>query len=220
MKAVEASLRRLQTDWIDLYQLHRPDGVTPLEETLAALDDLVGAGKVRYVGSSNLSAWQVADADWIAREGHLSRFVSAQNHYSLLHRGVELDLVPCCLAHDVSVIPFFPLASGMLTGKWRAGEEPPPGSRLSEPWGKAMATSNRASFEIVEGLRALAESAGVALVSVAIGGLAAQPAVASVIAGATSAEQVAQNAAAADWVPSAGELRRIDEVTSGMAAAE
>ncbi len=219
MKAVEASLRRLQTDWIDLYQLHRPDGVTPFEETLTALDDLVHSGKVRYVGSSNLSAWQVADADWIAREGHLTRFISAQNHYSLLHRGVELDLVPCCVAHDVSVIPFFPLASGMLTGKWRSGEEPPAGSRLSEPWGKAMATSNRASFEIVEGLRGLADEAGVSLVSVAIGGLAAQPAVASVIAGATSAEQVAQNAEAADWVPSPDERRRIDEITNRTAPA-
>jgi len=117
------------------------------------------------------------------------------------------------------VIPFFPLASGMLTGKWRGGEEPPAGSRLSEPWGRAMATSNKASFEIVEGLRALADSAGVSLVSVAIGGLAAQPAVASVIAGATSAEQVAANAEAADWLPSADELKRIDEITAGKAVA-
>jgi aryl-alcohol dehydrogenase-like predicted oxidoreductase len=213
VRAVEASLRRLRTDWIDLYQLHRPDGVTPLAETLSALDDLVRSGKVRYIGSSNLSAWQVADADTIARELGISRYLSAQNHYSLLSRGIELDLVPCCLARGVSVIPFFPLASGMLTGKWRRGEEPPAGSRLSEPWGQAMATSNDRAFEIVDSLRSFAEEAGVDMVSVAIGGLAAQPAVASVIAGATSAEQVAANAAAADFEPSPEQLRHIDEIT-------
>ena len=137
------TLRRLRTDWIDLYQLHRPDGITPLGETLAALDDLVHSGKVRYIGSSNLAAWQVADADSISRELGIARYVSAQNHYSLLSRSIELDLVPCCVAHHVSVIPYFPLASGFLTGKWRRGDEPPAGSRLSEPWGKAMATSNK-----------------------------------------------------------------------------
>lgn len=215
MRAVEASLRRLRTDWIDLYQLHRPDGITPLGETLAALDDLVHSGKVRYIGSSNLAAWQVADADSISRELGIARYVSAQNHYSLLSRSIELDLVPCCVAHHVSVIPYFPLASGFLTGKWRRGDEPPAGSRLSEPWGKAMATSNKRGFEIVEGLQAFADDAGVPMVSVAIGALAAQPAVASVIAGATSVEQIVANAAAADFQPSAEQLRRIDEITTG-----
>jgi aryl-alcohol dehydrogenase-like predicted oxidoreductase len=214
IRAVEASLRRLRTDWIDLYQLHRPDGITPLAETLSALDDLVHSGKVRYIGSSNLSAWQVADAESISRELGIARFVSAQNNYSLLRRGIERDLVPCCLAHDVSVIPFFPLASGMLTGKWRRDEEPPVESRLSEPWGRAMATANKRAFEIVEGLQSFAEEAGVDMVSVAIGGLAAQPAVVSVIAGATSAEQVAANAAAADFEPSPEQLRRIDEIAT------
>jgi aryl-alcohol dehydrogenase-like predicted oxidoreductase len=215
VRALEASLRRLRTDWIDLYQLHRPDGITPLGETLSALDDLIGAGKVRYIGSSNLSAWQVADANSISRELGIARYVSAQNHYSLLNRGIESDLVPCCVAHDVSVIPYFPLASGFLTGKWRRGDEPPAGSRLSEPWGKAMATSNKRGFEIVEGLQAFADDAGVPMVSVAIGALAAQPAVASVIAGATSVSQVVANAAAADFQPSAEQLRRIDEITNG-----
>jgi aryl-alcohol dehydrogenase-like predicted oxidoreductase len=212
MAAVEASLRRLQTDHIDLYQLHRPDGLTPLAETLSALHDLVVAGKVRYIGSSNLAAWQVADAEWTSRELGISRFISAQNHYSLLSRGIEGELVPCCLAHSVSVIPYFPLASGLLTGKWRKGEEPPAGSRLAEPWGRAMASSNAAGFEIVERLRSFAEAAGVPLVSVAIGALAAQPAVASVIAGATSAEQVQANAAASDFVPTPEQLAEIDEI--------
>ena len=214
VRAVETSLRRLRTDWIDLYQLHRPDGVTPLGETLSALDDLVRSGKVRYIGSSNLSAWQVADADSIARELGIARYVSAQNHYSLLSRGIELDLVPCCLAHGVSVIPYFPLASGFLTGKWSRGDEPPAGSRLSEPWGKAMATSNKRGFDIVEGLQSFADETGVDMVSVAIGGLAAKPAVASVIAGATSVEQVAANAAASDFGPTPEQLQRIDEITA------
>jgi len=212
MRAVEASLRRLRTDHIDLYQLHRPDGLTPLEETLSALHDLVVAGKVRYVGSSNLAAWQVADADWISRDLGISRFVSAQNHYSLLSRGVEADLVPCCVAHGVSVIPYFPLASGFLTGKWHRGEEPPSGSRLAEPWGRTIASSNEHAFTILEGLQALAEAAGVSLVAVAIGALAAQPAVASVIAGAMSVEQVRENATAADFLPTETQLRQIDEI--------
>jgi aryl-alcohol dehydrogenase-like predicted oxidoreductase len=212
VRAVEASLRRLQTDYIDLYQLHRPDGVTPLAETLSALDHLVQAGKVRYIGSSNLAGWQVAEADWLSRDLGLERFVSAQNHYSLLARGIELDLVPACLAHDVSVIPYFPLASGFLSGKWRRGEEAPAGSRLAEPWGKALATSNARAFDIVEGLESFAAAAGVSIVSVAIGALAAQPGVASVIAGATSAEQVVANAEGADFVPTAEQLREIDEI--------
>jgi aryl-alcohol dehydrogenase-like predicted oxidoreductase len=212
VRAVEASLRRLQTDYIDLYQLHRPDGVTPLAETLSALDDLVVSGKVRYIGSSNLTSWQVADADWTSRDLGISRFVSAQNHYSLLSRGIERELVPSCLAHDVSVIPYFPLASGFLTGKWRRGDEPPSDSRLAEAWSQAMVTSNKRAFDVVEGLSDFADAAGVPMVSVAIGALAAQPGVASVIAGATSVEQVTANAAAADFVPTPEQLLEIDEI--------
>ncbi|MHB1508392.1 MAG: aldo/keto reductase [Acidimicrobiales bacterium] len=211
-KSVEASLRRLRTDYIDLYQLHRPDGLTPLEETLSALDDLVTAGKVRYVGSSNLAAWQIADAEWIARDLGVARFVSAQNHYSLLARDVESEVVPSCLAHGVSLIPYFPLANGMLTGKWRRGDDPPADSRLSEDWAREIAVSNAGSFEVVERLGSLAASAGVSLVSVALGALAAQRAVASVIAGATSAAQVVANAAASDFVPTAEQLGLIDEI--------
>jgi aryl-alcohol dehydrogenase-like predicted oxidoreductase len=212
MRAVEASLRRLQTDYIDLYQLHFPDGITPLAETLSALNDLVVAGKIRYIGASNLAAWQVAEADWIARDLGISRFISAQNHYSLLVREIEAELVPCCVAHSVSVIPYFPLANGMLTGKWRRGEEPPAGSRLAEQRARSAVTSNERAFDVVEGLQSVADEAGVPLVSVAIGALAAQPAVGSVIAGATSVEQVQANAAASDFVPTAEQLRAIDEI--------
>jgi aryl-alcohol dehydrogenase-like predicted oxidoreductase len=209
MTAVEASLRRLQTDWIDLYQLHFPDGKTPFEETLAALDDLVHQGKVRYIGSSNLASWQVVEADWTAATRGLSRFISAQNHYSLLSRLIELDLVPACLARDIAVIPYFPLANGLLTGKWRRGEAAPAGSRLAEGGGDIGTDAN---FDVVEALEAFAAEAGVNLLQVAIGGLAAQPAVASVIAGATRPEQVVANAMAGDWIPTAEELQRIDEI--------
>jgi len=208
LRAVEHSLRRLRTDYIDLYQLHRPDGVTPLGETLATLDDLVRAGKIRYAGSSNLAGWQVADASWIKAERGYAGFVSAQNHYSLLDRRVESELVPACLAHDVSVIPYFPLANGLLTGKWATGGEPPEGSRLSEQWTHGTATPK--AFAIVDGLRAFASERGRSLVEVAIGALGAQPAVGSVIAGATSAEQVRSNASAAEWLPSPEDLAAID----------
>jgi len=210
-RAVEASLRRLRTDWIDLYQLHRPDGLTPLDETLSALDDLVHEGKVRYIGSSNLAAWQVVDADWLARERGTVRFVSAQNHFSLLARQAEAELLPACAAHGVGVLPFFPLANGLLTGKWRKGSPPPAGSRLAETWAQRLATEQ--AFDVVEALAGFAESRGVPLVTVAIGALLAKPAVTSVIAGATSPEQVLANVAAADWEPTAEDLAEIDRLT-------
>jgi len=207
MRAVEASLRRLQTDWIDLYQLHRPDGLTPLEETLEALDDLVHQGKIRYAGSSNLSAWQVTESDWIAKTRALTRFVSAQNHYSLLERTIELDLVPACLAHGVAVIPYFPLANGLLTGKWKRGAAAPEISRLA---GRSAPSDQ--TFDVIEGLAALATKAGISPAELAIAGLAAQPAVGSVIAGATSVEQVRANAVAGDLELSAEILADIDRV--------
>jgi len=214
MRAVESSLSRLRTDWIDLYQLHRPDGLTPLSETLEALDDLVHQGKVRYVGSSNLAAWQVVEADWVSDTKAITRFVSAQNHYSLLERQIERELVPACLAREVAVIPYFPLANGLLTGKWRQGEPPPGGSRLADGWASGTATEE--AFQVIEALRSFAAEAGVDLLSVAIGGLAAKPAVGSVIAGATSAEQVTANARAGEWGPTAEELARIDEITAAF----
>ena len=211
VKAVEASLRRLGTDWIDLYQLHRPDGITPLEETLSALDDLVHEGKVRYIGSSNLAAWQVVEADWLSSTRGISRFQSAQNHYSLLERTIEQELVPACLEHGVSVIPYYPLANGLLTGKWRQGDPPPAGTRLADGWADSMATDE--AFATVEKLRAFAAELGHSMAELAIAGLASQPAVASVIAGATSAAQVEANAAAADWELTADEVAQLNELT-------
>lgn len=211
-RAVEASLRRLRTDWIDLYQLHRPDPATPIEETLSALDDLVREGKVRYLGSSNFAGWQVADAEWTARTRGFERFVSAQNEYSWLERGVEEHLVPALEQYGIGLLPYYPLASGLLTGKYRRGETPPAGTRI-QAWGTESLLTDRA-FDVVEGLSAFAAARSLSLLDVAIGGLAAQPAVASVIAGATSAEQVAANVAAGEWEPDLDDLAELDELSS------
>ncbi|MEU8276936.1 aldo/keto reductase [Microbispora bryophytorum] len=208
--AVERSLRRLKTDWIDLYQLHFPDPSTPIEETLSVLTDLVREGKVRYVGSSNFASWQVTDADWIARTGGFERFVSAQNEYSLLDRGVDKELVPALLHHGVGLLPYFPLANGLLTGKYRRGEEPPAGARLA---GRPQYLTD-ARFEVVERLQEFAERQGVSLLDVAIGGLLAQPSVSSVIAGATRPEQIKANVAAAAWRPDDAALEELNEITS------
>lgn len=210
-RAVESSLRRLRTDWIDLYQLHRPDDATPIEETLSALDDLVRAGKVRYLGSSNFTGWQVAHAEWISRTQHLQRFVSAQNEYSFLERGIEDDLVPALEHYGVGLLPYFPLASGLLTGKYRRGEAPPAGSRI-EAWGRESVLTDE-MFDLLEGLSSFAAARGVGLLDVAIGGLAGQPAVASVIAGATSRDQVRRNVAAGSWNPSLADLAELDQLT-------
>ncbi|SCL40814.1 Predicted oxidoreductase [Micromonospora pallida] len=205
VRAVEASLRRLGTDHIDLYQLHEPDPGTPIEETLAALDDLVRAGKVRYLGNSNFAGWQIADADWTARTAGTHRFVSAQNRYSLLEREVETEVVPACERFGLGLLPFFPLADGLLTGKYRRGEQPPSGSRLagSGRYAQRLAT---ADWDTIEAIGAYADQRGLTLLQVAIGGLAAQPAVTSVIAGATTPEQVRANAAAGAWQPDADDL--------------
>jgi aryl-alcohol dehydrogenase-like predicted oxidoreductase len=207
-RAVESSLTRLQTDWIDLYQLHFPDPATPIEETLAALDELVHEGKVRYIGSSNYAAWQVTEADWIARTSGGARFVSAQNHYSLLERDVERELVPACLAHGVGLLPYFPLANGLLTGKYRRGEQAPAGSRLADRPDRLTQTA----FDTVEALEKYAAERGRTLLDVAIGGLAARPAVGSVIAGATRPEQIVANVAAGSWQPTDSDLTALDEI--------
>lgn len=209
-KAVEASLRRLGTDWIDLYQLHRPDPRTPIEETLAALDELVREGKVRYLGSSNFTGWQVVDADWTARAAGTARFVSAQNEYSLLERDVEDELVPACEHVGVGLLPFFPLASGLLTGKYRRGEAAPEGTRLAG-MADRLAT---ADWDTIERLEAYAAQRDLRPIDVAIGGLAAQPAVASVIAGATRPDQVVDNVRAGLWEPTADDLAELDDVTT------
>jgi aryl-alcohol dehydrogenase-like predicted oxidoreductase len=210
-RAVEASLRRLRTEWIDLYQLHFPDPRTPIEETLSALDDLVHEGKVRYVGCSNFTGWQVAHAEWTARTRGFEHFVCAQNEYSLLDRSVERDVVPALEEYGMGLLPYFPLASGLLTGKYRRGQEPPAGSRLA---GRPEALSD-AAFDVVEALEKYADQREISLLAVAVRGLAAQPTVCSVIAGATSREQVEANVAAGAWVPSADDLDELDRLTLG-----
>ena len=208
--AVEKSLTRLRTDYIDLYQLHTPDPVTPIDETLAALDDLVTEGKVRYIGHSNLAGWQIADAAHTAMAGGRTPFISAQNHWSLLERDAEREVVPAALHFGVGVLPFFPLANGLLTGKVRRGGDIPAGSRLAEPRRSGYVTD--AKLEKVEALIAWGQQQGVSILEIAIGGLAAQPGCSSVIAGATSAEQVRSNAAAGRWEPAPEQLEAIDKI--------
>ncbi|WBQ01975.1 aldo/keto reductase [Kribbella sp. CA-293567] len=208
-KAVESSLRRLGTDWIDLYQLHVPDPVTPIEETLAALSELVAEGKVRYLGSSQFAGWQVVDADWAARTNGSEHFVSAQNRYNLLEREAEDELIPACEHLGIGVLPFFPLASGLLTGKYKRGQEAPDGTRLA----KMPDRLANADFDKIEALETFAAERDLTLLDVAIGGLAAQPAVSSVIAGATTPEQIEQNVAAGLWVPTLEDLAALDELT-------
>ena len=207
-RAVEHSLRRLRTDYIDLYQLHTPDPETPIGETLAALGELVAAGMVRYIGHSNFSGWQLAEAAGIARELGTTAFVSAQNHWSLLERAVQAEVVPAARHFGLGVLPYFPLANGLLTGKVRRGQDVPAGSRLA---GRPEYVTEQ-KLSRVEALIGWAESRGATVLEVAVGGLAAQPGCSSVIAGATSAEQVKANAAAADWVPSADDLAEIDAI--------
>ncbi|MCB5181318.1 aldo/keto reductase [Streptomyces antimicrobicus] len=209
-RAVEASLRRLDTDHIDLYQLHSPDPATPVAETLAALTELVQEGKVRYIGHSNFSGWQLAEAAHVAREQGSVPFVSAQNHWSLLERGAEQELVPAAVHYGLGVLPYFPLANGLLTGKIRRGAPVPAGSRLEGR--DAYLTEER--LDTVEALAALAEKHGRSLLELAIGWLSARPGCASVIAGATSAEQVRANAAVADRPLDAELLAEIEDIAS------
>jgi aryl-alcohol dehydrogenase-like predicted oxidoreductase len=205
--AVEGSLRRLHVDRIDLYQYHRPDGRTPIGETLAALDELVREGVVRAIGCSNFSAGELEEAEREARERGLARFVTLQNEYSLLERGIEAEVAPACERLGVSILPFFPLYRGLLTGKYRRGEAAPAGTRLA---GSTPGTEEQ--LEVIEALRAFAEERELELIDVAIGGLAAQPAVASVIAGATKPEQVRANVGAVRWQPGDADLAELDPI--------
>jgi aryl-alcohol dehydrogenase-like predicted oxidoreductase len=208
MRAVERSLRRLRTDYIDLYQLHTPDPVTPIEETFEALGELVAQGKVRYFGHSNFSGWQLAEAAGVARARGTTGFVSAQNRWSLLERGAEAEVVPAARHFGLGVLPYFPLANGLLTGKVRRGVPPPEGSRLAGR--RDYITGPR--LDRVEALAGWAKERGVTILDVAVGGLAAQPGCSSVIAGATTPEQVKANAAASEWVPEAEELAELDTI--------
>ncbi|HEV7995099.1 MAG TPA: aldo/keto reductase, partial [Stellaceae bacterium] len=210
---VEASLKRLKTDWIDLYQQHQPDPLTPIEETLRALDDLVRQGKVRYLGSSTLPAWQVVEAQWTSKHLGLERFVACQEEYSLLARGLDREMMPVLESYGLGLIPFRPLADGVLTGKYRRGTPPPSGSRLDKmprAAGRYLSEQNWAAIERLEGFAA---ERGRTLLELALGWLLQRPAVASVIAGATTPEQVEQNARAAGWALSREDMQEIDRLT-------
>jgi aryl-alcohol dehydrogenase-like predicted oxidoreductase len=199
MNAVEASLARLQSDHVDLYYVHRWDETTPIEETLRALDDLVRAGKVRYLGCSEFASWQLARANLLAEVRGWTRFAAVQSHYHLLERGVEREVLPYCRAHDVGFVPFFPLAGGFLTGKYKRGEPAPAGSR-GESSGYVQGYMTEANYDVIEALEAWAQERDRALNELAEAWLLAEPAVCSVISGATRVEHVLSNAKAADWV--------------------
>ena len=210
MAAVEASLKRLKTDWIDLYQQHRPDPRTPIEETLRALDDLVRAGKVRYIGHSNFTPAQTVEAQWAARHFNLNSFVSAQDEYSLLKRDIEAEALGAYERYGLGLLPFFPLASGLLTGKHRRGAAAQ-GSRLATPMFSAF--MNDRNFDIVEKLEAFVKARGHTMLELAFSWLAARPMVASVIAGATKPEQIAANVNAVSWELTGEEMAEIDKIT-------
>jgi aryl-alcohol dehydrogenase-like predicted oxidoreductase len=212
-QAVEASLRRLKTDWIDLYQLHRPDPKTPIEETLRALDDLKQAGKVRCIGCSNLSAAQVDDAQDVARRQGLLSFITCQDEYNLLTRELEKDFVPAMRKHGLSLLPFFPLASGLLTGKYQHGVPLPAGSRLARSAHHAEDLLNARNWRVVDALGAFAARRGRTLLELAMSWLASRPFIGSIIAGATKPEQVEQNIAAVGWQLSPADLAEIDRIT-------
>jgi aryl-alcohol dehydrogenase-like predicted oxidoreductase len=213
MAACERSLRRLGTDYIDLYYQHFPDPETPVTETLGALDDLVRAGKVRYVATSNFAGWQIAEAEHVARANGWSRPVASQSEWSLLRRGIEAEVVPACAAYGIGVVPYFPLASGLLTGKYQRGEPPPEGTRLGN---SALFASwaTTAVFDIVERLDTMAKQHGRSLLELAVGWLAAQPTVPSVLVGATKPEQVVKNARAVAVRLSADELAAVSAATA------
>jgi aryl-alcohol dehydrogenase-like predicted oxidoreductase len=215
VEAVEGSLRRLRTDHIDLYQHHFFDEATPLEETLGALNDLVEAGTVRAIGCSNYNGAQIDEARALSEKHGWAPYVTAQNHYSLLHRDeVEESVTPACRRHGMGILPYFPLANGLLTGKYRRGQDPPAGTRLGGNAQRARELMSEANFDIVEAIERFARERGIEILDVAVGGLAAMPQAVSVIAGATSPEQVARNARAGSWTPSSSDLEELRQITS------
>jgi aryl-alcohol dehydrogenase-like predicted oxidoreductase len=213
MTAVEASLKRMQTDWIDLYQIHMPDPLTPMEETLRALDDLVHSGKVRYLGCSNHKAWQVVEAEWIARRDGIERFISCQDEYSLIVRDAEKELIPAMQAYGIGLLPYFPLAGGMLTGKYKRNAPMPEKSRLSYMQPLADRYMTDANWQIVEKLADFATKRGKTMLELAFSWLAGRPTVASVIAGATKPEQLEQNVTAAGWTLTPADMAEIDKLS-------
>ena len=215
MQAVEDSLRRLQTDWIDLYQMHQPDPLTPIEETLRALDDLIRQGKVRYVGCSNFPAWQMVEAQWTARSAGLAPFVSCQDEYSLIFRKPETDLIPAARKYGLGLLPYFPLASGLLTGEYRRNTPLPSGTRLANTQRLADRYLTERNWGIAEKLGDWVEARGHRMLELAFSWLLAQSPVASVIAGATRPEQLEENVKAGSWRLTAQDLAEIDALAGG-----
>ena len=213
MRAIDASLTRLQTDYVDLYQIHLPDLSTPIEETLRTLDDLVESGKVRYIGCSNFAAWQLCEAQWTSKVNNLESFVSVQPQYNLFARQIERELVPCCQAYHVGVIPYFPLAGGFLTGKYRRGEEPPADSRLSRPIPGLQRFFTDENWDRLAKLETFATDRGHTVGELAIAWLLSKPWVSSVIAGSRKIEQVSANVAAGEWKLTADEVTEIDALS-------
>jgi aryl-alcohol dehydrogenase-like predicted oxidoreductase len=213
--AIEASLKRLKTDWIDLYYYHRPDPATPIEETLRALDVLIAQGKVRYIGCSNMSTAQIAEAQRVAQANGLSRFIVCQEQYNLLSRQIETDVIPALEAHHLTLIPYFPLASGMLTGKYQQGAPIGPGTRMSYKryFDRFL---NDENFQIVEKLREFCAKRNRSLVELALGWLLSKPVIGCVIAGASTPEQIQQNAAAIDWRLDAAEMAEVARLTTKL----
>ena len=212
VSAVEGSLKRLRTDYIDLYQIHGPDPRTPIEETLAALDDLVGQGKVRYVGHSNFAAWQIVEAEWTVRHTGGVRFISSQSEYSMLERELEKDVIPVCGKYGLGILPFFPLAHGFLTGRYRRGETAPEGSRLGINLKAGERRLTESNFDMLERLSAWVGERGHTLVELAFAWLLARPEVSSVIAGASRPEQIRQNATTVEWRLTSEDMSDLDRI--------
>ena len=214
ISAVEDSLRRLKTDWIDLYQLHQPDPLTPLDETMQALDDLVTQGKIRYIGCSNLPSWQVVESQWISKSMGLNRFVSCQDEYNILNRNVEAELIPAMQKYGCGLLPYFPLASGLLTGKYKRTEMPE-GARLTDmPTFANRIYLTDENFDIVDNLNEFAHKTGHSILELAFGWMASRPTTASIIAGATKPEQIDANVAAVNWVLSQSEIDEVDKISA------
>ena len=219
MLAIESSLRRLKTDWIDLYQFHCPDPATPIEETLRALDDLIRQGKVRYVGCSKFHGWEIVEAHWTATHGRLNPFISCQSEYSLLERDPERELIPAMAACGVGLLPYYPLASGLLTGKYRQDAPLPAGTRFTKMPDQASKYLTASNWAVISELTKFCSDRGHTLLDLAFSWLASNPVVSSVIAGATRPEQIDQNVRAAEWVLSPDDLGEIDRITNTVSAA-
>ena len=214
MSAVEDSLRRLKTDWIDLYQLHQPDPLTPLDETMQALDDLVTQGKIRYIGCSNLPSWQVVESQWISKSIGINRFVSCQDEYNILNRNIEAELIPAMQKYGCGLLPYFPLASGLLTGKYKRTEMPE-GARLTDmPTFANRIYLTDENFDIVDNLNKFAHKTGHSILELAFGWMASRPTIASIIAGATKPEQIDANVAAVNWVLSQSEIDEVNKISA------